>query len=822
MPDQWTCDQCAVSFQRREHYQRHLRVHTKEKPFACSFCGNSFGRVDSLARHHNSHHMDPASQTALLQAGERARVSRACKRCSAAKVRCDGKRPCEKCSLAGTDCVYEPPKRKNAKPSVAEPQPKRHSSTSQLHSTTPEVPECDPLASSEQSLLVDVIDPQICGPSIVNDVAIPDFMQFDFFSFPRAPGLFSSAFSDDWMSPGLDIGLWPAPFDLEQENQLLQSIHRAEGAPISTQIRPSHSVTYQLPPTPASDIAELFSRSHTPILDKDAVDIRQYHATSIEVDAPLSFPDLGDLSLTQADQEDFAHVLSLTAEKAEAIGQLIEEGQTQAHYPAFNMARLPAQPIINAWIQLYFEYFHPVFPILHKASFSTPDTHPLLVLVVAAIGAQFSNLKKSLECASSLHELVRRLASRQCEHQNKNGRTVWMTQVILLNSIAMSHSGERRALEVAEILQAVPVALARRKGLLEDVLTHTRIEQLQLPLEQTWRLWAMDEERRRTGFGVWLNDSAFRSDFNLTSVMESSELRNSLPQSDQRWEAIRAQSWVSYPPCLGSGRMKTLAETAADDSWLSIWTKTGTIGKQVILQELMDRVRPVRSLMPYASNSSSEREHAKRILESILEHLEQEDDVPVLDLKALTVHKVICLSALMLCSSPAVDVSSVALSHIYSRLDQRQISEATKLWRAAEHQGREVIAHAARLFEAIRTNHTTHYSMPVHLCRAVLTMWIYSLLSESSDITGSSSEQENSASILLGSIDADGVQIREWIVNGKGRIKLPGMANLLCANGRHKLLEEAIVAMRSLKSWGVSKGYLQLLKRLKAKESASS
>jgi hypothetical protein len=144
-----------------------------------------------------------------------------------------------------------------------------------------------------------------------------------------------------------------------------------------------------------------------------------------------------------------------------------------------------------------------------------------------------------------------------------------MTQVILLNSIAMSHSGERRALEVAEILQAVPVALARRKGLLEDVLPHARISQLQIPLEQTWRLWAMDEERRRTGFGVWvssagllksrqdtngerqLNDSTFRSGFNLTSVMNSSELRNSLPQIDQRWEANRAQSWVSYPPGLG-------------------------------------------------------------------------------------------------------------------------------------------------------------------------------------------------------------------------------------------------------------------------------
>lgn len=47
-----------------------------------------------------------------------------------------------------------------------------------------------------------------------------------------------------------------------------------------------------------------------------------------------------------------------------------------------------------------------------------------------------------------------------------------MTQIVLLNSLAMSHSGERRALELAELLQSVPIALARRKGIFEDVVAH--------------------------------------------------------------------------------------------------------------------------------------------------------------------------------------------------------------------------------------------------------------------------------------------------------------------------------------------------------------
>lgn len=138
----------------------------------------------------------------------------------------------------------------------------------------------------------------------------------------------------------------------------------------------------------------------------------------------------------------------------------------------------------------------------------------------------------------------------------------------MLNNLAMSHSGDRRELEIAEILQAVSVALARRKGVFEDVLPHDRVAKLQLPLQQAWRLWAVDEERRRTGFAVWVRlfshllpvhtdvimqllDHSYRAHFNLTSIIDPCELRNSLPQTEDRWSASNAQSWAQYPPGLG-------------------------------------------------------------------------------------------------------------------------------------------------------------------------------------------------------------------------------------------------------------------------------
>ncbi|KAJ3360675.1 hypothetical protein GGF32_008070 [Allomyces javanicus] len=67
----WKCELCDKGFRRKADQIRHTRIHTGDKPYSCSVCGEAFARQDALRRHQNknskcSHGLsEPASDATM-------------------------------------------------------------------------------------------------------------------------------------------------------------------------------------------------------------------------------------------------------------------------------------------------------------------------------------------------------------------------------------------------------------------------------------------------------------------------------------------------------------------------------------------------------------------------------------------------------------------------------------------------------------------------------------------------------------------------------------------------------------------------------------
>ena len=82
-----------------------------------------------------------------------------------------------------------------------------------------------------------------------------------------------------------------------------------------------------------------------------------------------------------------------------------------SHQPLWQMPifdDFPEHDLLSHFVDLYFEHFYPTFPIVHRPTFGSEDTPPILLLSVAAIGATFAG-KEFHSLVVALDELVRRI-----------------------------------------------------------------------------------------------------------------------------------------------------------------------------------------------------------------------------------------------------------------------------------------------------------------------------------------------------------------------------------------------------------------------------
>jgi hypothetical protein len=128
--------------------------------------------------------------------------------------------------------------------------------------------------------------------------------------------------------------------------------------------------------------------------------------------------------------EDLAHVSPLPKQKYDQIVAKFESlnSTTKARFKQFSTGAFPSITTCNAFMQLFFEEFDPLFPFIHKPSFDPCHEHWLVLLALVTIGCH-PKIPAATDCVDIFQEFLRRAfhVAVRIQHPHLTGRTEKLT-----------------------------------------------------------------------------------------------------------------------------------------------------------------------------------------------------------------------------------------------------------------------------------------------------------------------------------------------------------------------------------------------------------
>ncbi|KAF3395806.1 Transcriptional regulator [Penicillium rolfsii] len=578
------CIHCGRAFRRTEHLERHVRTHTKEKPFIC-FCGAAFTRRDLLKRHTRISHQDglesPDSQSgsvvkAALQAPLRtAPAAAAIPPPYDAAGRSVG-------SMQGPSPGHQWPGAQTEPVSYIPQNQTSGNIATGASNTNPVLGEHPAMHDPSMLQAAQLLIP---GDYQATTIAyLPEdlnhFQEFTYFldSIGLPAEWLPSDGEANQMQPDVSLEDVQKPALSSQE----QSRHRRSLREESGGDSPFRS---WLPSVPRGDQSlGALSDSEPPQASSKSSRFNVSEDQRFRLAAAL---------------EDFRNVI-----------------------PDFT---LPSRHTLTRYLTSYFEGFHPHIPFIHVPTFRFNECSAELILAIMTIGAQYRFEHRNAErlfhvSKAVLYERMSReshserypaplnVSQYSGEGQGTTGAAISTSrqmEVIRCLLVLMSYATWERAGLVQEAfqIQSQLVQHIRDAGLTEPY-TDPRTT------SQDWYEWADQESVRRTKFISFCFIHIHSVAYNVYPSLRSSEIHMRLPCSTKEWTANNAAEWEAAQRDRGPQQLffqdaLTLL-LQKSRSTVPLEPIPAPLGNYILLHGLLQRIHIVSELsLPNGNHSTS-------------------------------------------------------------------------------------------------------------------------------------------------------------------------------------------------------------------------
>ncbi|KAI6370603.1 hypothetical protein MCOR25_004147 [Pyricularia grisea] len=613
-----SCPHCGRTFKRTEHLERHVRTHTKEKPFIC-ICGAAFTRRDLLTRHQRiTLHQGEAGPDGDGQAeatsppeGNVTSASRNVGSVSGLGPDMNPPHPDLAAAISLSGLSVEGWPQPMQVPVQHQQAPLYHLPDQHTAPQANGFVTSDPGFVQNGFLASEYMATE--GDGLGVDVQFRDFAHFlDGMGLP-------AEWSPYFQTGGSGVDGEGEDVDDDMEAESCQSPDNEQTTVMTGQV-PAR-------PDPRSGARTPFTTwlPSAPAANRVTATLQELAPRPLNANA---------------------HPLRVTEEQRAHFSASLDNLRSVLPEPLF---RMPSRHALTRYVTSFFEGFHSHMPFIHLPTWRILD-HPLeLILGITAIGAQYCFEHRVAERlffagkAIALHRLqLRRGSGAHWTSGGKEGdeeeddRTEMVRALVTLMGFA-TWEPKVSLLREAFTLQTVFAQLLRESGISHDPIqespnisissTDSHADDIYDEDEnKSWRAWVRQESARRSKLISFSFLHTHSIAYDVYPVLRSNEIGLRLPCSTPEWKAPTAAAWrraraevvkeqLFFQEALGQLLRHSSTKTNPGNSGSSSGTSTPPqpldpiptpLGNYLLLHGLLQRIHILRDLsLPALSPSPS-------------------------------------------------------------------------------------------------------------------------------------------------------------------------------------------------------------------------